>query len=279
MLNAEDIVTLEKRWLKYKIKQKAKILSIIFLLILSISFFYLYSFLQKPAQNTLVPVHVEERRKSIIEQNTSALVIDSLNEQPKEENMSNQTNNAQLVKIAETKQEIILKNIPKWYLKIEPSSKTNDYLTSSRELIYRHPIEDTPSQKEEAEETRKEEPKVVDVIEVKKEKKLNIGISTNEMDTIKYLENKFYASENIVFAIMLAEELYNKQNYHDSIKWALTANELDSKSDKSWYWFAKNKIKLGEKEDAIKALETFLQNNSSRRLDDFLKDIKNGEAK
>ena len=55
----------------------------------------------------------------------------------------------------------------------------------------------------------------------------------------------------------MAEEAYNKRDYDNAIKWALTSNELDKDNVSSWIIFAKANYKKGRKEDALYALETF----------------------
>jgi tetratricopeptide (TPR) repeat protein len=165
-------------------------------------------------------------------------------------------------------------------LELIPVLKGSNMFTTTSELKFHNPqvtikeekVQETPQPKA----IKKEMIKVEKVVDKKEEKKLEI--SSTEIDTIKYLKNKFFATENIVFAIMLSEEFFNAENYEESIKWALTANEIDSRNDKSWYWFAKNKVKLGQKDDAIKAIESFLGNNTSRRLSDLLKNIKYGDT-
>ncbi|MCD8544732.1 MAG: M28 family metallopeptidase [Sulfurospirillum cavolei] len=86
-----------------------------------------------------------------------------------------------------------------------------------------------------------------------------IKIESKEINSISYLKEKFDTTHNIVFALMLAEEYYLSKNYVESNKWALIANNLDAENEKSWIWFAKSKVKLGQKEDAILALKTYLK--------------------
>lgn len=160
------------------------------------------------------------------------------------------------------------KKLKPYHLKLLPTLKGNNLFSSTNKLQLNQPKIDVKkipptSTERKIKKIAKNNPTI------KKNKNLEIKISTTEVDTIKYLKEKFYGTENIVFAIMLCEEYYMQQNYKESIKWALTANEIDSRNDKSWYWFAKNKVKLGEKADAIKAIETFLSTNSSRRLQIF----------
>lgn len=104
-----------------------------------------------------------------------------------------------------------------------------------------------------------------------------IKIETQEVNSIQYLKEKFEKTNNIIFALMLAEEFYSNKNYVESSKWALIANQLDSDSEKSWLWFAKSKLKLGQKEDAIVALKAYLKTNKSKAAQTLLNQISLGE--
>jgi len=104
-----------------------------------------------------------------------------------------------------------------------------------------------------------------------------IKIETQEVNSIVYLKDKFEKTQNIIFALMLSEEYYLNKNYHESNKWALIANSIDSENEKSWLWFAKSKIKLGQKEDAILALKAYLKNNKSKTIESLLSQITVGE--
>jgi len=104
-----------------------------------------------------------------------------------------------------------------------------------------------------------------------------IKIETQEVNSIVYLKDKFEKTQNIIFALMLAEEYYLNKNYNESNKWALIANSIDSDNEKSWVWFAKSKVKLGQREDASLALKAYLKNNKSKTIESLLSQIAMGE--
>jgi len=104
-----------------------------------------------------------------------------------------------------------------------------------------------------------------------------IKIESQEINSISYLKEKFDTTHNIVFALMLAEEYYLSKNYLESNKWALIANNIDAENEKSWIWFAKSKVKLGQKEDAVLALKTYLKNTKSQAAQSLLNQITLGE--
>jgi tetratricopeptide (TPR) repeat protein len=105
-----------------------------------------------------------------------------------------------------------------------------------------------------------------------------IIIETNNIQNINDLIGKFEDTNNIVFANMISEEFYEKKDYKKSLEFALKANEIDPKNESSWIMFAKSQIKLGKKEDAIKALEVFIKSSKdSQNALSLLQKIKSGE--
>jgi len=285
MFNAEEIIELERKWLKYKIKQKSKfyIIFILFLLVLSAT---TYQFYFQPNTHNKQPVIVKKVEKEIATKEKVKEYVPIKTITIKEEKIKiSQPTDKNITKIQEVKK-VIKKNIksstnPKsYYHKLEPRIQGNELFSSNGALTFYSPIDkknidfvtdnkiSPPSQ-----EIQKKE-----ILIIEKEKKPSISIGMKDMDTITYLKEKFYATSNIVFALMLSEEYYNNKNYHESLKWSLTANDIDSQNTKTWYWFAKSKVKLDQKDDAIRALKAYLTNNESRRLNTLLQKIERGDT-
>jgi len=117
---------------------------------------------------------------------------------------------------------------------------------------------------------------VVQKTQTKQENKIQINMEPSSADTTQYLKDKFDATGNIVFALMVSEEYYHMGQYNDSIRWALTANELDPKNERSWILFAQSKAKLDRPQEAIMALEEFLKTNNSGKIESLLIKLKRG---
>ncbi len=113
---------------------------------------------------------------------------------------------------------------------------------------------------------------------IKKEKKIVIK-TTDSKNFIDSLIAKFEKEKSPKIAIFLSKHFYKEKNYKESLKWAIRANELDSNSEDSWVLFAKSSIKLGKKEDAIKALKAYLSTHNSFKVEELLNSIKTGEFK
>ena len=104
-----------------------------------------------------------------------------------------------------------------------------------------------------------------------------IKIETKEMNSIEYLKEKYEKTHSIVYALMLSEEYYLTKNYQESNKWAIISNNLDADNEKSWILFAKTKVKLGRKDDAITALKAYVKNNKSQAAQALLNQLIIGE--
>ncbi len=110
-------------------------------------------------------------------------------------------------------------------------------------------------------------------------KKQIILISSQKLDKIDYYKEKYFNSGKIIYANLISQIFYNEAKYKKSLKWAIIANNIDSLNEESWILFAKDKVKIGQKQDAIKALEAYLRLNKSKKLSLLLSNIKNGVVK
>lgn len=261
MLNASEIALLEKKVFFYRLKKHAKSygLFLVFFSLIGVGyFFYDASLLSKetkiaPEQNSSTPVALEEL-------NTTEVL--------KEVPASNSTKS----------QSTLVLRVPE-LASLKPEAKVT-------------PIVTPPLPKEETVELSSQPPRTptqetgeskIDMAvlappELSNEKpKGIIKIETKEVNSIQYLKDKFEKTHNSVFALMLSEEYYIVKNYEQSHKWALIANQLDAESEKSWILFAKSKVKLGKKEDAIKALQAYLKHNKSKAAQSLLNQITLGE--
>ncbi len=107
-----------------------------------------------------------------------------------------------------------------------------------------------------------------------KSKKKKVYISSQKVGGLSFIKKKFYATNNISFALMLSEKFLSKKEYKKALKWALISNEIDENNEKSWILFAKAKMKLGKPQDALNALNIYLKNNSSVKVKKILDDLK-----
>ncbi len=78
-------------------------------------------------------------------------------------------------------------------------------------------------------------------------------------------------------AAMIASEHYKNGDYQKAYKWAISANNLDAKNEKSWIVCAESANKLGKKEEAVSALENYIRSSQSDTAKNALSKIKNHE--
>ena len=126
-----------------------------------------------------------------------------------------------------------------------------------------------------------EQVKVKDVVHKTKETTSPlIQISSVEVNThkhknsIKSIRKKFQQTNNIKYAMELAHRFYQVKKYNSALKWALIANEINPKASKSWILFAKTKVQLGKKKDAINALQAYLKMYKSSQVLKYLQQLK-----
>jgi tetratricopeptide (TPR) repeat protein len=99
-------------------------------------------------------------------------------------------------------------------------------------------------------------------------------ITSQDGSSLSFIKKKFYATNNAIFSMKLAEKFYASKKYEKALKWSLITNEIDSKNEKSWLMFAEIKDKMGRKQDAINALNQYLKYENSSKAKQLLKKIK-----
>jgi hypothetical protein len=113
------------------------------------------------------------------------------------------------------------------------------------------------------------------VVIPKKTKKMNFtSTSTNYIEMMK---NKFSKSKTPRDALLLAKTYYKNANYLESEKWALSANKLDNSLEDSWLFFAKSKVKLGKKKEALKILVSYYKKSNSIKAKRLIGQIQTGK--
>jgi len=108
-----------------------------------------------------------------------------------------------------------------------------------------------------------------------KTKKMHFtSTSVNYAQTIK---SKFIKSNNPRDALLLAKLYYKKKNFQEAEKWALSANKLNNSLEESWFLFAKSKVKLGKKHEALKILVSYYKKSNSTKAKALIMQIKMGK--
>ena len=106
------------------------------------------------------------------------------------------------------------------------------------------------------------------VNKVPKKKTLNI-LETTSVDAYAEVAERFKHLRDPHDSLFLAKNYYKHGNYKKAAQWALLTNRVDSKIEDSWLIFAKSKLKLGRKNEAIQILQNYIKrsdSNTARRI-------------
>jgi len=100
-------------------------------------------------------------------------------------------------------------------------------------------------------------------------------IKVANSNAYKDVEKRFRRSHNINDSIFLATMHYKKRNYQKAIHWSMQTNKLDNNIEESWLIFAKSKVKLGHKNEAIRVLKAYIKRSNSYEAKKLLKKLEN----
>ncbi len=98
--------------------------------------------------------------------------------------------------------------------------------------------------------------------------------TVDDSEKIALLIDNYEFDETYENAMKIARHYFASETYPEAIKWALTANQLDSADDESWLIFAKASIAVGDNDQAKKALQTYLLKRDSLRIRQLYQSIK-----
>jgi len=116
-------------------------------------------------------------------------------------------------------------------------------------------------------------PKVKKQLPIIKEKK-KINIIVKSLENEDSLLKKNQENENFDTTLNLAKYYLEKSKFEKAIFWSKKANHYKPSSFKPWLIYAKAKIKQNKKDEAIKAVKTFLSYFNSDLAEKFLQNIK-----
>ncbi len=314
MLSTQDIAELEQKYKKYILKKRVKYIFYIFLLSVVFLAAIYFVYLNNPrSKKESTPKHIIKKTKHIKNSVTEkkekkVLLPKSLLSEIKDYNksestvkkdikdtLSNEKNISKpvktdikdsvktLISVTDTKDTTEIKSKKSdttLSFHIKPSTDFS-YQEFSKQTLKLNLVTNTDTNISKHSENIIEKTTVSKKEKKKKEKRKvsnsTIKIEMNDMNSVKYLKEKYNKTHNIIFALMLCEEYYSLKKYKESLKWSIIANDLDNQSERSWIWFAKSKYRLNQKDDAVRALKAYLKTNESDTIHFLLEKIQNGE--
>jgi hypothetical protein len=237
-----DLNDLEKKWISYKRQKYGKILSLggAFLGVAAVSFFAAYLlFVQKPK--------TEEPKKQLeVELNAT--------KQPQVQTGVDASGLAPVCeKASDIQRELVIVSPTQNAQEFKSFAPTNE--------------QSSPEHQQQATTTPPPKPKAPPKIQME----------TKTASHTFLLEERFRRNGDFETALTLSEEYYKNSDYQKALKWAVSANSIDSKNEKSWILFAKSSYKLGRKQDAINALDNFAKTGGSDQIRALLRQLKADE--
>lgn len=256
MLDAYEILELERKWQDFNDKRNRKKQVLYFLILISVlsTIFVSYEIFKHFEQKAI-------KKQEIIDLNLKKQV-DELKQKAKQ---------------AKLKLEADKNRTEKQTTLVTDEQMTKENLTPMLIVPNKPNIQNTEQLISQAPEPTLIEEFDANQGEVKEEKQNKIFIESKEMRlSIASLKKKFESTNDIKFAISIAQEYYEEQDYKNAMKWAFMVNNMDKDRVEGWIIFAKSKYKTGKKDDAINVLNTINKKQPSKSIDALLTQIKMG---
>ncbi|MDD5052754.1 MAG: hypothetical protein PHO27_08515 [Sulfuricurvum sp.] len=250
-----DIHSLERRWIKYKIKSYLPYIIAVFVFIL-ILLGSLYSIHSK--KTTLITKNISKKTHIISptqnkEEENITLVEPSMGFVQSLQNT--------LPATIETIKPIVHNNVPLTKTSIVPPTKV---LKVPQTQVLTVPENITPNPQSQI---------------VITEKSLTMNHNSETKLDIDELQRRFKDTSNANLGLFIARYYYDIGNYSEAYNYALKTNASNSKIDDSWIIFSKSLVKLGKSEQAKKTLQLYISQSNSENAKSLLDSIEKGNFK
>ncbi|ADR33384.1 hypothetical protein Sulku_0718 [Sulfuricurvum kujiense DSM 16994] len=244
-----DIHTLERRWLKYKIKSYAPyIISALLLLVLSITALSLLNGKESESFVTKDQNSSSEKAHSSLEK-TDDSESSNLLEPSMEFVQSFQPSEPEIsapVAVAPKQTQLTQNSIPiPKVLNVPDSGQIQAIAVSSS---------------------------------TKNDKPASLKYNETKMD-IESVIRRFKETSDPNLGLFIARYYYAQGNYNDAYNFALKTNNINNKMDESWIIFSKSLVKLGKMDQAKKTLKLYIAESNSDTARSLLDSIEQGTFK
>jgi len=120
-------------------------------------------------------------------------------------------------------------------------------------------------------------------IETHTEKPKKISITINQerdpKKDIKEVLKRFKENNNPALSLFIAKNYYELKEYKQAYNYALITNQLDNTIEDSWLIFAKSLVKMGQKDKAIEILKKHISDSNSNSAQILYENIRTGKFK
>ena len=251
-----DVEGLEKKWKRYKSKQRIPwIVSAVLIVLVITAIVFRADF------SAMLPKYSKDNnssiKKEIVVQKSKSLQPYVPTMTPKSESNQSIQEIAPIKRSEEANQSEEKKKIPS--MTIEVSDLEAEPVREHKRKYLKIEVTDRyPTKKKQTEKQKQT---------TTKKKKRTIGS----------VEKNFSKSRSYYDSLYLARAYYKKGNYPKAQKWALVTNDLNSKLEESWLIFAKSKVKLGQQREAEQILSAYIRKTNSVKAKALLQKIKKGK--
>lgn len=111
------------------------------------------------------------------------------------------------------------------------------------------------------------------------DKQVTLNHNNESKLDIESVERRFKETSNPNLGLFIARYYYDHGNYADAYNFALKTNGINNKIDESWIIFSKSLMKLGKVEQAKKTLQLYIGESNSDSARALLDSIERGTFK
>lgn len=113
---------------------------------------------------------------------------------------------------------------------------------------------------------------------VTNENSLSINRNESKLD-IEDLQRRFKETSNANLGLFIARYYYDHGDYNEAYNYALKTNNVNNRIDESWILFSKSLVKLGKTDQAKKTLQLYISQSNSDAARSLLDTIEKGNFK
>ena len=267
-----NLVELERRWLRYKIKSyipHAVIVLSLIIIVLLISFF---THSKTPTIKNHVKPQIIERqpvKKQLIEKKVPSPVSKQHTAIHETTHVVTQENEIHREKTLHPKVQLS----PSLDFMKKMQNSVQPYYRNEKKAVTPHAsakVKKAPIKKKIE---KKEEPVFKTTV---RKNSINIQRKNTQNDIYEIIQ-RFKKNNNPALSLFVAKKYYELGDYKQSYNYALITNKLNSNIESSWIIFAKSLVKLGDKNKAVKTLKKYINYSHSSSAQILLNNILSGK--
>jgi len=271
-----NIHSLERRWVKYKIKFfLPHIIILFFAIVLIITLFFIFNSKNENKRlNEKESIQKEkyvQDYKETLEENIS-IKKEVAKTSIKQEKVINSTKNDEIKK--ENKKVVLTPSFD--FMKKLRTDSIHSYDSKQVEQYTQTAIKS----KEDKLDPRQEKilNKGLNTINNSQKPQIDIKMKEDRSD-VEDVIKRFKKNNNPALSLFVAKKYYQYKDYQKAYNYALITNEINNEIEESWIIFAKSLVKLNKRKKAVQTLTRYVNHSGSGNAKVLLDNIKSGKFK